>query len=276
MRQIYGNKIFNALLSWGGKTDVISVYDSSYYFQGFITQAYARLMEMDVEYFLFIADDLMIHPEIDEWNAAQKLGLSKEKEIFCFNLSELNQRESFEWTSMRGSSEPFVRPGMEWHNELPFKEDAFALFREFMGKEYPRVYNEEFFQECTYSEEEREAFYRSNGSTWEVPYPMARGYSDIFAVKKSSLGKVAHMFGIFAAMNMFVEIAMPTAMVLTVKRGNVSFVECSEFTSEMVLWKETEILNVEREYENNISNLLNRFPEGCLCIHPVKLSRWSV
>lgn len=233
-------------------------------------------MEMDVDYFLFIADDLMIHPEINEWNAVEKLGLSKEKEVFCFNLSELNQRDGFGWMSMRESSRPFMLPGMEWRNELPLKEDAFALFREFMGREYPREYGDELFQGGNYSEEERKSFYRSNGSTWEVPYPMAKGYADIFAVKKASLGKVAHMFGVFAAMNMFVEIAVPTAIVLTVKSGNVSFAECSEFNSEMVLWTETEILNIEREFENNISNLLNRFPEGCLCIHPVKLSRWSV
>lgn len=234
-------------------------------------------MEIDVEYFLFVADDLMIHPEIDEWNAAEKFGLlSKEKEIFCYNISELNQRGGFGWMSMRDSSQPFMLPGMEWRNELPFKEDAFVLFREFMGKEYSREYNDEFFQGCTYSEEEKESFYRNNGSTWKVPYPMAKGYSDIFAIKKASLRKVAHMLGIFAAMNMFVEIAVPTAIVLTVKRGNVSFVESSEFTSEMVLWEEDERLNIEREYKNSITNLFNRFPEGCLCIHPVKLSRWSV
>lgn len=280
LRRIYGNSFseirFLMPFYLGEDQDVIPVYDTSYCFHGFVTQAYARLMEMNVEYFLFIADDLIINPEIDEWNAAEKLGLLKEKEIFLNGLSELNRRGSFHWVHMKWSSQPFTTRGMAWRNELPHKEKAFALFKEFMGKEYPREYDDEIFQGCDCFKEDRELFFKSNGNTKEVPYPMAQGYADIFAVKKTSLGKIAHMFGIFASMNMFVEIAVPTAIVLTFKRCNVSFFECSEFLHSMILWTENDKLNIEREYENDINNLLNRFPAECLCIHPVKLSRWVI
>lgn len=280
LRRIYGDRFsemrFLMPFYLGGERDVIPVYDSSYYFQGFVSQAYERLMEMDVDYFLFIADDLMVHPGLDEWNTAEKLGLSRGKEAFYFGLSELNQRGGFGWAHMKDSSQPFMSPGMAWRGELPAKEDAFALFREFTGREYPREYGDELFQGCGCSKEEREYFFKSNGDTWDVPYPMARGYSDIFAVKKTSLGKTAHMFGIFAAMNMFVEIAVPTAIVLTVKKKNVSFVESSESGYEIIPWGEDGRLKIEKEYGNDLNRLLSRFPEQCLCIHPVKLSGWVI
>ena len=280
LRRIYGSRFseirFLMPFYLGEEQDVIPVYDTSYYFQGFIAQAYARIMEMDAEYFLFIADDLIIHPDIDEWNAAQKLGLLNEKEVFYPWLSELNQRGRFEWAHTKWSSQPFTTRGMAWRSELPPRDDAFALFKEFMGNEYPREYNDEFFQGCASPEEEKELFLKSNGGTREVPYPMAKGYADIFAVKKTALGKVSHMFGVFAAMNMFVEIAVPTAIVLTVKKCNISFAGCSEFIDEMILWEENDKLKIESEYGNDINNLINRFPAECLCIHPVKLSRWHI
>lgn len=277
LRRIYGNRFseirFLMPFYLGGEQDVIPVYDTSYYFQGFVAQAYARLMEMDVEYFFFIADDLVIHPEIDEWNAAEKLGLSQEKEIFIPGIAALNREGAFAWPHMKSSSRPFAVPGMAWRNELPSKEDAFVLFREFMGMEYPREYSDELFQGCSCSEEDKKFFFERNGGTREVPYPLVHGYSDIFAVKKTSLEKVAHMFGIFASMNMFVEIAVPTAVVLTVKKSNISFMECSEFAYCTILWGEDR-LRVEREYGRDINCLINRFPADCLFIHPVKLSRW--
>lgn len=280
LRMIYGNRFseirFLMPFYLGEDQDVIPVYDTSYCFHGFVTQAYVCLMEMNVEYFLFIADDLIINPKIDEWNAAEKLGLLKETEIYHYGFSELNKKGNFKWIPMRESAKPFTTPGLEWRNELPRKEEAFVLFKEFMGREYPREYDNTIFQGCDCSWKDKVLFFKRNGCTREVPYPMARGYSDIFAVKKTSLGKVAHMFGIFASMNMFVEIAVPTAIVLTIKRCNVSFFECSEFSNSMILWEKNEKLNIERDYENDINNLLNRFPEKCLCIHPVKLSRWAI
>lgn len=279
LRKMYGSRFseirFLMPFYLGEEQDVISVYDTSYCFQGFITQAYTQLMEIDVDYFLFIGDDLIINTEIDEWNATEKLGLSKEKEIFCFSCWELNAKGGFQWSHTRKSSNPFYVKGMLWRNELPSKEEAFKLFEEFMGRAYPRQYSNALFQGCSYSEEEKELFYESNGGTKDVPYPMARGYSDIFAIKKNSMKKFAHMFGVFASMNMFVEIAIPTAIVLTAKRSNVSFEMETAFDYEMIFWGEDKI-DLAGKYENSINNLMEHFPEGCLCIHPIKLSRWTI
>ena len=279
LRKIYGDRFseirFLMPFYFGQEQDVIPVYESSYYFQGFVAQAYTQLMGMDVEYFLFIADDLIINHEINEWNAAKKLRLSREKEIFCFNFSELNRPGQYLWCHTRNSSLPFRDRGVEWRDKLPSKEEAFAIFKDFMRRDYPKEYEDALFQGCDCSEEEKNLFYKNNGGTKEVPYPLAWGYSDIFAVKKTSMRKVAHVFGIFAAMGLFVEIAVPTAIVLTVKRSNVVFNVFSEFKEEMILWDNNR-LDIEKKFEKNIHYLLDDFPEECLCIHPVKLSRWVI
>ena len=54
-----------------------------------------------------------------------------------------------------------------------------------------------------------------------VNYPLALGYSDIFVVPHNSLDSICHFLGVFAAMNLFVEIAIPTAIMLVANYNNV-------------------------------------------------------
>ena len=113
-----------------------------------------------------------------------------------------------------------------------------------------------------------------NGGSYEIPYPMARGYADIFGISKKVLYSIARTCGIFSAMNLFVELALPTAIVLNVARDRV--IEEKQTTYRCVaLWGNDEVENYESRYDCDLRKLLNEWEKDVLFVHPVKLSKWK-
>lgn len=52
----------------GDKENVIAVYESSYYFQSYIAQAYHRIKNDGYTHYITVADDMIINPAITENN----------------------------------------------------------------------------------------------------------------------------------------------------------------------------------------------------------------
>ena len=105
----------------------------------------------------------------------------------------------------------------------------------------------------------------------KMDYPLVGGYSDIFLVTEKEMPKFCQYCGAFAASNLFVEIAIPTALFLTassvkynrdvkLKRGDI--------------WGYN-IKRLEKENNQDLNKLMDNYPEHIFFIHPVKLSRWS-
>ncbi len=68
--EIYKNRfsyIFHLVPFYNGdKNNVITVYENSHYFQGYVVQAYERLTtEGNFNHFIFIGDDLILNPQIN-------------------------------------------------------------------------------------------------------------------------------------------------------------------------------------------------------------------
>ncbi len=76
----------------------------------------------------------------------------------------------------------------------------------------------------------------------------------------------------FSATNLFVEIALPTSLVLSAK----------EIVSEKdlklqgkALWWETKDQELDK-YDHSLKQLLDQFPINYLYLHPIKLSKWKM
>ena len=72
----------------GGKKEeqnIIPVYDNSVYFQGYVAQGFHHYYQEDAPHYIFIADDLMLDPLINENNYADYFNLSENSAfIDCF------------------------------------------------------------------------------------------------------------------------------------------------------------------------------------------------
>ena len=291
LRKIYGERFSNIrfLMPFydGTDADVIPVYESSHQFQGYFIQAYEKLKDIPCSHYLFIGDDLIIHPYFNEINFTTQLNLH-DKKFLGLPFTPLNSPNKFRWYWTAGSSKPFYNDSTSWKDSLYSYDEAIAKFNEFFGVKYKEVYEADFFgnpnepgSTVLGSWRKPEGFLNvvnyfvmTNRNSLKIPYPMAGDgvCSDIFCIAKESLFEFSRLCGIFSAMNLFVEIATPTATVLTFKREEVLFFP-KDFG--LILWGNDRTA-FENIYNNDFARLYNEWREDLLFIHPVKLSRWKV
>jgi hypothetical protein len=109
--------------------------------------------------------------------------------------------------------------------------------------------------------------WRDRATTHELPLPMAYGISDLFAVRRAALEPLAHYLGVFASLDLFVEVAVPTALILATERL---------VTASGANWDYSWAPGGPGSGTTPFSSLADleaRFPTSKLFVHPVKLSR---
>ncbi|HLG39839.1 MAG TPA: hypothetical protein VI461_09230, partial [Chitinophagaceae bacterium] len=176
------------------------------------------------------------------------------------------------------------REGSEVEKELPSKEEALKRFKKhgisiapltkeniFGTKKIPFL---RWWQSWMYKQfflRVKWKPYRKNGKI-ELPYPAAGSYSDIFIITKESIHDFCRYCGIFASIGLFVEIAIPTALLLSSQR----IMQEKDLTMQgKALWSPEEVDAVEKTYNKSLTSLMNNFPSDQLYFHPIKLSKWN-
>ena len=106
---------------------------------------------------------------------------------------------------------------------------------------------------------------------YSLSYPIVGSYSDIFVVNSKSIKLFCHYCGVFAALKLFVEIALPTSLVLS---ANEIVEEKDLKLQGKALWTKKQHQELDK-YENSLKQLLVKFPSNYLYLHPIKLSKWN-
>lgn len=106
---------------------------------------------------------------------------------------------------------------------------------------------------------------------YHLAYPLVGGYAVLCIISSFNIKKFADYCGIFAATNLFVELAIPTAIALSAEK-----IETEKFNSYKgkILW-ETKDFEELNKYNSSLKTLLSNFPSKVLYIHPIKLSQWK-
>ena len=289
LRKIYGGRFSDVrfLMPFydGADADVIPVYESSYQFQGYLIQAYDKLKDIPCTHYLFLGDDVFIRPDLDEINFVARTNMHGKK-FLGKEFSPLNSPDKFRWFWTAGSS--FYDAATHWRDSLYTYEEAMSKFNDFFGAKYKEVYDAAFFGDpnapgSTVLGGWQDAkgfinivnyFIATNGNTLHIPYPMAGGgcTGDIFCLDKGSLLEFSRLCGIFSAMNLFVEIAIPTAVVLNYNRDDVIFFPKG---SALIMWGNDRNVFADK-YGRDVARLLNEWDDKLIYVHPVKLSRWKI
>src|SRR5882672_3608739 len=257
----------------GTQPNVIPVYENSQFFQGYIAQGARGFMRPEFAHYLFAADDLVLSPAISA---------ASYREIFKLDAgaSFLPRLESLpaaatHWTNYRNAVlfDPFTKYGVEVRNELPPAAQAARLLARH------GVANREFSFAQVYGAPGMRALgrylvdrLRHKGSLRRTRYPLARSYSDLAVVSAACIREFCHYCGIFAATDLFVELAVPTALALAAER---IVTEKDLALQGKALWSAAEQSAELERYGKQLGELFRRFPPDCLYIHPVKLSTWS-
>lgn len=98
-------------------------------------------------------------------------------------------------------------------------------------------------------------------------YPLACGYSDFFVIPHKKIQEFLHISSVFASTRVFVEVAVPTAMVLTLDRIVTSEqIGCMpNFISE----------EFAQKHKYSLKDLEQNWDKNTLFCHPIKLSKWK-
>lgn len=265
----------------GDKNNVIPVYESSYYFHGYVAQGFKSYFKEDYDHFFFIADDLILNPLINEGNYKLYLKLNLNT-CFIPRLSSLAENPSFWNLNIDTLLWELESPGVESRDKFPPHKEAQQLLAKFGIQNKPMKFEQIWKSPSTLKEWPKkiigEKFYVLRRLKYLISkkeyysfYPLVRSYSDIFVVSKDAIKLFCHYCGLFAASRLFVELGLPTALVFSAEQIKT---EKDLELKGRALWTKEEYKALDK-FENKLSKLLNDFPAGQLYIHPVKLSGWD-
>ncbi len=270
----------------GEKTNVIPIYESSLYFQGYLSQGFNKYFKEDFIHYFFVADDLILNPAINEHNYSEHLKLSSNT---CFIPDFITLHELSDWWAIVGDAYNWniKSPGVEAQNQLPDYEEAIEKFKQFGFTIKPLQFNQIWKTPSTFKDWVRPIASRHFFShffftlrfvssmlkhkTFPVSFPIIGSYSDIFVISSDTIKQFCHYCGVFAATRLFVEVALPTSLVLSAKE---IVTEKDLKLKGKALWTFEDYQLLDK-FENSLNQLINEFPKDYLYIHPIKLSKWN-
>ena len=289
------NNIYHLVPFYNGdKSNVIPVYDCSYYFQGYVAQGFKHFFKDNYVHYIFIADDLILNPSINQNNYAEHFKLNP---ATCFlpEFITLHHRRFF-WPRVSESFHYNINvAGVEAKDQIPDYDSAKRAFKYFGLEVNPLDFNQIWKAPSSIKDWARiaikDTFYlfrrlltKFHKKKYNLSYPLVGSYADIFVVSSDAIKQFCHYCGVFSATKLHVEIAVATAMVLTAKDINTE--KELQFQGK-ALWPDgfyrlnndiNPALGDYKELEHhhyNLKNLLNNFPENYLYLHPIKLSKWN-
>jgi len=290
LERIYKNRFSNIyhLVPFynGEKQNVIPVYESSHYFQGYISQGFKSYFKRDYTHYLFVADDLLLNPIINETNYTEHLKLDADT-CFIPNFITLHDRNDG-WRRINEALNWNIKlRGIEVEDQLPDYKEALQKFQKFNLTIKPLLFNQIWktprsLRDWIRPFISRRIFRHSIfvfryfkdkliKKTYSPSYPIVGSYSDIFVVSSESIKLFCHYCGVFAATKLFVELALPTSLVLSAKE---MVTEKNLKLQGKALWTKEHYQELNK-YKNSLKQLLIKFPNNYLYLHPIKLSKWN-
>ena len=136
LERIHGKRfkdIYHLMPFYEGKKrkNVIPVYDNSFYFHSFIPQGLNEYYKEEYTHYIFVADDLLLNPQINAENFLDWFGLSSQEQDACFhpmpfhNIGKVDG--SLNIISWAYNYSPQI-PGFSTQKELPSFKKALSRF----------------------------------------------------------------------------------------------------------------------------------------------------
>lgn len=303
IREIYSGR-FSGLLQLmpyyrGSDPDVCSVYGNSFQFYDYILQARERIRNLEGDHILIIGDDLLLNPKFDEFSTPSLLGIHGDDTCYLDGFVDVSLPQCYRGTveAHRFSMTP---PGIDAgsvNKNVPSYEEARQILKSRNLMRHDELSRVRMFMPKWCPGGGIHANWKVlKGRIWHLlnhwkhrikkypySYPVVFGYSDIVCLPKGKFDDFCRILEVFAAWNMFVELAIPTALQLLpgtrlatledtrYKSGNVWFPQDPEHFEAM----NGVIEELVSSSSGDIGKLLSSFPEEYLYLHPVKLSRFG-
>ena len=263
----------------GDLSNVIPVYESSYYFQSYIAQAYRHIKGLGFTHYFCVPDDMIINPAINENNLFDLTGIP-ETHCYIHNFIMLHGGKkpwTYKYNAYRYNPNP---KGLEISNVLPPYETAMGVLTK---KGYCP-------NSLSFAEVLHDAFWalthkrlgllyqivRTFFTSKKLRYPLVGGWSDILLLTDNIMPVFCQYCGAFAASNLFVEIALPSALLLCAENitTSESIILKNNIPLITLLPKDQQVA-FYRTYDYKLDKLMEEYPSDRFFVHPIKLSQWK-
>ena len=271
--------------------NISRVYELGRNFSGHIAQAARDFIREDFTHYVVIPDDLLLNPDINEKNIIERLNL-REGEGYINNLIAADAlRYSWPWAGEAAGTFGRSAQAIDLKGLLPPAEEAKVRF-ENMGIVFPSSPGPaNFFKRIAAQPKAARTrwayLYTLSLLGRKSPYPLLAGYSDFLVIPAAAIDRFAHYCGVMAALNIFAEIAVPTALALSTDRLktelelNWHFVGSAAPRADptglkgVAFWKEEDFRPYAELLAKPLDEMIATFPEDVLYLHPVKLSNYA-
>jgi hypothetical protein len=275
--------------------DVITVYRGSFTHNAFVTDAYERLKDIDCSHYVFIQDDVLLNPAVNAENLADVLGVGRRDGYISVMQpldTDVGRSEFFpgvlwRWFYPRnllsGTGVDAARTILKYlppidvaaermkKYNLP-AEARFILTEQTLSAS--RFHRMEFFgsEDLSLQRQFVDSFLKllfdsaPDKSTASIPYPLVftAWAADFYVIPHYALNSFCHISGLLAAIGVFVELAVATAMILSI--DNIRSAAENEL---MLKWGDGTPLDIVATLEQMASTV--KF----IAAHPAKLSQFA-
>ncbi len=260
--------------------NIIPVYESSFFYSGYLAQG-LKYIKKNYSHYVVIGDDVVLNPNINEENILEFLSLRQGQSYIKGVCPICEAKGIYAHRLKKYIMSPFLEySGTEYKNMILSREEAFERVRS-KGYKYDLTFTTKWLTERIQEERRgvraavKDIFYivsmlrKNKGKSF--PYPFYKDFVDFLVLSGDDIEKLIDYFGVFAAMGLFVEVAVPTAMALM----------CSDIVTERMidkrgveLWGYKDRERFNKEYNYELDTLFKKFPSDVIYYHPVKLSEW--
>jgi|TARA_B100001093_G_scaffold433887_1_gene431072 hypothetical protein len=253
--------------------EVIPIFETSVHFQGYFAQSFSHLPK-DCDYYVFCGDDLILNPCLNESNLINILNCNETSYIKYLNPI---WEHSFAWHKFEECNEFTEKEyTVPYQNLLPSRKELLKIY-ESHGLKYRNLgfHNFQGIKEkgiTTNRIKSGVSYFLRNGNRRFINYPLVEGYSDLIVIHQDHLELFCYYCGIFSAMNLWVDAAVATALLLS---GSHVRTEIDSKYSGSVYWNKDELKKRLSPTNNKLDNISEVFKENELYIHPIKLSSYN-
>lgn len=257
----------------GAKDNVITVYDSSFYFESYIAQAYQHIKNKGFTHYFFIADDMILNPQINENSLFEFTGIPE-------NCCWINDFRDY-------TTHPYNVPvciqtkkrGIEVNHFLPPVDGICKKIKTFSLKAFPNrryvvfdLFNSLFKRRLSWVIRDLYYLIHFNKKNY---YPGVWGYSDAVLLPADYMANFALYCGALGGLNVFVEHAIPLALIMSSDKILLQKnIKLNTITQLYGLGEKGQKEFLDK-YNYSLEKLLANFPKDCFFVHPIKLSKWK-
>lgn len=275
--------------------NVIGVSGHPYYHQDYLYQGLENYYKEDASHYIFVADDLILNPFINENNYLEYFKLSENSSFINFlrpfnKLSNKFKKGHFMKDTYKFDRRYLELRGFDEIKNIPSFAEAVERFKLYgldvancsdnLYDILPRRYK----FESIYSNKllNSLAYLYSHAKQLIIPrkmdYPLAFGFADIFIIPKNDIHKLCYYCSIFAAANIVVELAIPTSLVLInddIKLINELGYKFIDYNAPINMINAPKLVNYLLNYQDGLDKLSHYWVDDYLYAHPVKLSNYN-